>query len=93
MSESKKSLKEPRVELPVSKTNLNRVKYQTHTLASVLAREGYKAQDGFVIVGQERVHLSRVDLVLEKQDTPPPKKTEPSSAGALRAVIHELTTH
>lgn len=75
MSESKQAKKAARVSIPVSKTNFNRVKFQTHTLVDALVREGYKAEDGYLVVGDNRVHLSLVDLTIKpKQESIPARK-------------------
>ena len=74
MSDNKK-VKEKRVEVEVSKTNFNRVKYGTHTLLTVLRQLGYQASEssvaiggtniGGVLQGAKLVSLDLVDLVVK----------------------------
>jgi len=72
--------KEVRIQIPVSRTNFNRVKYGTHTLIDVLTREGYKASVGGMMNGDEIVGLHLVDLTIKPKPSAvkwvAPQKTE-----------------
>jgi hypothetical protein len=77
MSDSKKAV---RVSIPVSKTNFNRVKYQTHTLERVLTLEGYRASECGVEVNGEVVRPSLVDLTIKPKAVVPPRASTPRAA-------------
>ncbi len=51
-----------RTVISVSRTNANRVRFCTHTLAKVLKLEGYRVADGHVYVEDQPYHLSAVTL-------------------------------
>lgn len=61
--------KSERVSVLVSKTNANRVKSGTHSVAAVLELQGYVVLDNLVQVGARLCHVDDIDLVSrEKSD-------------------------
>lgn len=62
MPRDKVKRKPQRFNLPVSKTNFNRVKTGTHSLVRVLLLEGYEVQDSYVVSEGTRMHLDAIDL-------------------------------
>lgn len=64
MQVAKKKKRE--VSLPVSRTNLNRVKYHTHTLGRVLELEGYVVQHGRALVRNGWVSLPHINIHLRQ---------------------------
>lgn len=58
-----------KVAIPVSKTNYNRVKAQTHTLEKVLRLEGLEVWDGHVPnpINNEPVRFDQIELYPKKR--------------------------
>ncbi len=61
--------KTAKVAIPVSKTNVNRLRYQTHTLRRILKLEGKPIKDGCVVnpITGDPVNLSMIELVPKKK--------------------------
>lgn len=67
--------KKQHISIGVSKTNFNRVKFGTKTLAAVLKLEGHQVLDGHLYAAGQQIHLSAVDLyVKEKVEMRPVKE-------------------
>jgi len=59
--------KPQRFNLPVSRTNFNRVNAHTHSLEQILLLEGYKIQDVYVVSEGSKMHLGSIDLWPKKK--------------------------
>lgn len=68
-----------RVEIAVSKTNFNRVKFGTHRLHEVLTLEGYEAGESGVMIEGSPVSLEKVDLTVKpKAEKTPMRRDAPA---------------
>ena len=62
MAKDRVKRKPQRFNLPVSKTNFNRVKAGTHSLVRVLLLEGYEIDGSHVVSKGTRMHIDAIDL-------------------------------
>jgi len=52
------------VQVPVSKTNFNRIKFGSKILEGILKLEGYQVFQGHVTIGNQEVPLGKVELTI-----------------------------
>ncbi len=57
------------VSIPVSRTNVNRVRFGTHTLDKVLKLEGHQTINGHLLMDEREISFNRINLVPKKKRT------------------------